>query len=455
MFGNLNDPPRFGCVRVMPRPRGRDMQRHTLIERYRNTRQQTARLCEPLTIEDYLVQPVTEASPAKWHLGHTTWFFDTLVVKPYGARGTQKRPPLRSAYNRLFNSYYNAFGERVPQPERSLYSRPTVAETYRFRAEVDEGVEELLAHCDDDCFAEIADIIELGLQHEQQHQELLVTDIKRALFQEPLYPAYQPYREGPRAVAPRPSFSRFAGGLIEVGHTGHEAARVGAFAYDNESPRHQVFLQPFALADDLVSNAEYAGFIEDGGYSRPELWLSDGWAWKEQRGWQAPLYWLEADAGFDTFGLHGRQQLEPNEPVSHVSFYEAQAYATWRSARLPSEFEWEYAATATAAHEEPGTLLDDGWLRPIRKESKKTGVRHLLGEVWEWTQSAYLPYPGYQRPDGAYSEYNGKFMVNQKVLRGGSCATPATHLRLTYRNFFHPDRRWQFTGIRLALDVSS
>lgn len=390
------------------------MSRADILARYRAVRAHTREICAPLRTEDYVVQPITDVSPPRWHIAHVTWFFEQFVLGKYAP----DYKPYHPDYAFLFNSYYNLVGERTERPKRGLLTRPTVDELWAYRAEIDARMGRLIESCDDATLAELLPVLEIGLNHEQQHQELLLTDIKFILFQAPLYPAY---REDAPAAARRADtgWSEFEGGLVEIGHDGH------GFAFDNEGPRHKQFLRPFRLANDLVSNADYLRFMQDGGYSRPELWLSDGWDVAQRESWQAPLYWLERDGRRQTFTLHGLRELQPDEPVRHVSYYEADAYARWAGKRLPTEFEWEHAAEGL--------------------EGK--------GQVWEWTGSAYLPYPGYRAPEGAIGEYNGKFMVNQMVLRGGSVATPAGHIRPTYRNFWHPDKRWQFTGIRLAEDA--
>ncbi len=390
------------------------MSRADILARYRAVRAHTGELCAPLRTEDYVVQPITDVSPPRWHIAHVTWFFEQFVLGRFAA-GYQ---PFHPQYAFLFNSYYNLVGERTERPKRGLLTRPTVDELWAYRAEIDARMGRLIESCDDATLAELLPVLEIGLNHEQQHQELLLTDIKYILFQAPLYPAYQ---DGEPAVAQPAAegWSGFEGGLVEIGYTGD------GFAFDNEGPRHQQFLRPYRLADGLVSNADYLRFIGDGGYSRPELWLSDGWDVARREGWQAPLYWLERDGRRVCFTLHGLRELQADAPVTHVSYYEADAYARWAGKRLPTEFEWEHAAERLKGS----------------------------GQVWEWTGSAYLPYPGYHAPEGAIGEYNGKFMVNQMVLRGGSVATPAGHTRPTYRNFWHPDKRWQFTGIRLAEDA--
>ncbi len=411
------------------------MTRDELTRAYRETRDLTLRLTAPLALEDYVIQPVAEVSPPKWHLAHTTWFFETLVLAVHGAR------KLDPATQHLFNSYYDSIGERVPQDERGRYSRPTVEEVLAYRKAIDAQMLELIAGCDETRFEKLAAIVVVGINHEQQHQELLLTDIKRGLFQEPIFPAYakeDAFAKLPRVKSTTPAFTIHDGGMSELGNDGE------AFCFDNEAPRHRAYLAPFALADRLVTQGEYLEFMRDEGYSRPELWLSDGFAAVRDRGWNSPLYWTMRDNVWMRHTLYGLQPLVLEHPIAHVSYYEANAFASWRKARLPTEPEWEHVAAKSNAMEDKGTLLDAMIFEP-------TG-HAMIGEVWEWTQSAYLPYPGYKRPDGALGEYNGKFMSGQMVLKGGSCLTPATHIRPSYRNFFQPDKRWQMTGIRLARD---
>ncbi len=414
-----------------------------LIERFREVRAVTEGLVAPLQPEDMVVQSMADASPTKWHLGHTTWFFETFVLGPHERGFT----PHQRRWGPLFNSYYRSVGTPYPRSERGLLSRPTVAEVRAWREAVDDRVSTLLAAADTDLLAGIGPVLVLGLHHEQQHQELLLTDLKHAFGQNPLRPTYRAASEGPSVLArPRggPGWVSREGGLVEVGHSGP------GFAFDNEGPRHQALLQPHALADRLVTNREYLAFVDDGGYERPELWLDEGWATRGEGGWRAPLYWEQGPGGWAQFTLAGMRPVHPDEPVCHVSFYEADAYARWAGARLPTEVEWEVAAVERAV---AGNLLESGRLHPAPAASYEGGLAQLFGDLWEWTASPYGPYPGYRPPPGALGEYNGKFMVNQQVLRGGSCATPQGHLRATYRNFFHPDKRWQLTGIRLARDA--
>ncbi|MFO0851786.1 MAG: ergothioneine biosynthesis protein EgtB [Gemmataceae bacterium] len=403
-----------------------------LAARYRTVRAVTERLCRPLEPEDYQLQSMPDCSPAKWHLAHTAWFFETFVLAPYAERYR----PFHPQFGYLFNSYYEAVGERWPRPARGLLSRPTVAEVYAYRRATDERVLELLTAADDRTLAAVGPVLELGLNHEEQHQELLLTDLKHAFGLNPLRPVYAPSAEQPIAPVAPLDWHHHPAGLRWVGHA------FGGFAFDNEGPRHRVFVDGFDLASRVVTNAEFRRFIEDGGYTRPDLWLSDGWAAKARSGWAAPLYWDEVDRAYT---LHGDRLLDPNGPVCHVSYFEADAYARWAGARLPTEFEWE---TAVEGCPVDGQFLDGEQFHPVLS----TG---WFGGVWVWTASPYVGYPGYRPAAGAIGEYNGKFMCNQMVLRGGSCATPPGHVRATYRNFFPPDARWQFTGIRLARDARS
>jgi len=413
-----------------------------LADRYRAVRALTEQLREPLTAEDCQAQSMPDCSPAKWHLAHTTWFFETFAL----ATGAGSYRPFNPAFAVLFNSYYQQVGAQHPRADRGLLTRPSLSEVLAYRAHVDAALLDRLAAGD---VARLADVVGLGLQHEQQHQELLLTDAKHLLGANPLRPVY---RAAPPPAAPAAlvttGWCPYGGGVREIGAAGD------AFAFDNEGPRHAVLLQPFALARRPVTNAEFAAFIDDGGYRRPELWLSDGWATVTARGWAAPLYWQRAVEGWREFTLAGVQPLAPRAPVCHVSFYEADAYATWAQARLPSEAEWEVAAAAAPVE---GNLLDSGRLHPAAAahQGEDRAVGQLFGDVWEWTRSAYAPYPGYRPPSGALGEYNGKFMCNQFVLRGGSCVTPRDHVRASYRNFFPPDARWQFSGLRLARDDAS
>ena len=409
-----------------------------LLGEYRAVRARTAELAAPLSAEDQMVQSMPDASPTKWHLAHTSWFFETFVLaaQPGGGRASDPR------YRVLFNSYYDAVGDQWDRARRGVLSRPSLAEVHDYRRFVDEAVGRLL---ENGAITEAQlSTIELGLHHEQQHQELLLTDIKHAFGTSLLEPAYRPPLPHDVAGAELPPlrFIGFDEGLTWIGHAGD------GFAFDNEGPRHRRFLRAFAIADRPVSCGEYLAFIRDRGYARPELWLSDGWRACQQECWRAPLYWTEREGRFSVYTLAGVRPLDEHEPVVHVSYYEADAYARWAGARLPAEEEWERAATeAPPEMRESGQFADSGRLHPGRARSM------FLGDVWQWTQSPYTPYPGYRPPAGALGEYNGKFMANQMVLRGGSCFTPAGHTRPTYRNFFPPAARWQATGIRLAKDA--
>ncbi|MEZ4700031.1 MAG: ergothioneine biosynthesis protein EgtB [Rhodothermales bacterium] len=413
-------------------------QTQSALDRYRAVRAFTEMLCEPLVAEDYVVQSMTDVSPTKWHLAHTSWFFETFVLRPHAAGYT----PLHPAYAYLFNSYYVQAGERHCRMQRGLLSRPTVEEVYAYRRYVDEHMAHLMETGNDLLMQDILPLIEVGLHHEQQHQELMLTDIKHVFSINPLYPVYRPYRSRPAGVLPALSWVPFEEGVYPVGHEGD------GFYYDNEGPRHRCFAEPFALASRLTTNGEYQAFIEDGGYRRPELWLSAGWATRTEGHWEAPLYWERGDGGWQQFTLSGLQPVDPDEPVTHVSYFEADAFARWAGARLPTEQEWEIAASRQPLE---GPFVDAGYYRPVRYAGAEDGpLLQLFGDVWQWTRSPYSPYPGYEPAPGALGEYNGKFMCNQFVLRGASCATSNSHARATYRNFFPPDARWQFSGIRLA-----
>jgi ergothioneine biosynthesis protein EgtB len=413
---------------------GRDS-RVSWAERYRAVRLASEALTRSLTAEDQLAQSMPDASPAKWHLAHTTWFFETFLLAPRLA-GYRLFDP-RFGY--LFNSYYEALGARQPRPERGLLTRPSLADVWAYRAHVDEGMARLLGRDD----PELRPLLELGLAHEQQHQELILMDILHLFSCSPLKPAYAPPRAASEGAAATPlGFVDIAGGLIEIGHRGE------GFAFDNETPRHKVWVEPYRLADRLVTNAEWLAFMADGGYERPEFWLSDGWARILAEGWRAPLYWEPRGDAWMVMTLHGLRALDLAAPVSHVSFYEACAYAAWAGARLPTEAEWEHAASALPV---AGRFLGPGRIDALAASAGQ-GLRQMFGDLWEWTSSAYSPYPGFRPAPGAVGEYNGKFMAGQFVLRGGACVTPAGHVRASYRNFFYPHQRWMFAGLRLAMD---
>jgi ergothioneine biosynthesis protein EgtB len=412
------------------------------VARYRAVRRETEHLCEPLACEDYIVQSMSDVSPTKWHLAHTSWFFETFILTPHA--------PGYAAYNPhfayLFNSYYVALGDRHCRQNRGLLSRPTVAEVYDYRRHVDEAMARLLLSLGEHALAGLAPLLEIGLHHEQQHQELILTDIKHVFWVNPLRPAYRPRVAPDDGPTPAMRWVSVDGGMHRVGHDDDGSE----FAFDNESPRHRVFLEPFRLGSRLVTNGEYAEFIADGGYRRGELWLSLGWATAQAEGWGAPLYWIW-DGRWLNHTLSGLRPVNDAEPVCHVSYFEADAYARWAGARLATEQEWEVASAAVPV---AGNLADAGVYHPTpAPAAAPEGLAQMFGDAWEWTGSGYLPYPGYRPPPGALGEYNGKFMCNQFVLRGGSCATPAGHVRRTYRNFFPPDARWQFTGVRLAREA--
>ncbi len=409
--------------------------------RYHSARAASESLAQPLAPDDYNLQAMADVSPAKWHLAHTTWFFETFLLKPFVADYREFHPQF--AY--LFNSYYNGVGAQFPRSQRGLLSRPTIGEVYRYRAHVDEAMHALLTNTPEAQWAAIESRAQLGCHHEEQHQELFLTDIKYNLFFNPLAPAYRDDLKRAAAVVQTPLrwLSR-EGGEYRIGHHGD------GFAFDNETPRHRVLLSPHAVASRLVTNGEYLAFLDDGGYRRPELWLSDGWRAANERGWQSPLYWQQNDGGWFMFTLGGLRPLDELEPVCHISYYEADAYARWAGARLPTEAEWEAVANE---HVCAGNLREADHLHPVPAAAGDEPVAQMFGDVWEWTQSAYAPYPGYRPASGALGEYNGKFMVNQLVLRGGSCVTPTAHIRASYRNFFYPADRWQFSGLRLARDL--
>jgi len=407
---------------------------------YEAMRAYLERIVADVHAEDMVPQSMEDASPLKWHLAHTSWFFETFLLR-------ERLPdyrPLREEYIYLFNSYYNAVGPQYSRPQRGVITRPTVAEVLEYRAYVDQHMARLFDSSYDEA---LLPVVQLGVNHEQQHQELMLTDVKHLFSFNPLNPAYREGAAEPSGVtAPDLAWIPFEEGVHSVGHDGSE------FTFDNEGPRHQVYLRSFELASRPVTNAEYIAFIEDGGYTRSSLWLSAGWATVRKQQWEAPLYWEQRDGGWCQHTLGGLKPVDLDAPVTHVSHYEADAYASWAGVRLPTEFEWEVAAAPEPIE---GNFADLGNWHPVASEGVSPGgFTQLYGDVWEWTSSAYLPYPGFTASDDAIGEYNGKFMSNQMVLRGGSCATPdATHIRPTYRNFFPSDSRWQFSGIRLARDV--
>jgi ergothioneine biosynthesis protein EgtB len=413
--------------------------RSDLASRFERIREQTQALAQRLSPEDCALQSMPDASPVKWHLAHTTWFFETFVL----AQHTPNYATFDPHFRVLFNSYYHGVGDKHPRPERGLLSRPDLATVHKYRAHVDRA---MLALISCELAPDLAALIDLGLHHEQQHQELILTDLKHLFSRNPMRPSYQSrwplLQVNPAALV----WHRYEPGLTSIGHRGN------GFAFDNEGPAHQAFVAPFELASRPVTHGEFAAFIADGGYRRPELWLSLGFDTVQAQHWQAPLYWEERDGRWWTFTLRGMAEIDPHAPVCHVSYFEADAYARWAGARLPTEFEWEAAASDVTPG---GNFVDGGVLHPLPSARVTNGdaPQQLYGDVWEWTSSSYAPYPGFRPAAGAVGEYNGKFMCNQYVLRGGSCATPASHIRATYRNFFPPEARWQFSGIRLAHDV--
>lgn len=415
----------------------------SLLKKYKDVRERTVELCKPLNIEDYVVQPIEDVSPPKWHLGHTTWFFEVLILEP----NIKDYRFYNEKYNFIFNSYYESLGERILRVNRGNLTRPSVEDIIHYREITDENMEIFLSESVSD---KILDLIELGVNHEQQHQELLITDIKYILGHNLLFPVYKlQYDKALDNLAKftQPDFLKINEGLFEIGYEGND------FHFDNEDKKHKVYLNGVQFSDMLITNSEYADFIRDKGYNRFELWSSDGWDWVQKNDIKLPLYWHLVDDKFYEYTLtNGLQKINPDAPVTHVSFYEADAFARWRKMRLLTESEWEVAVKkyTTELDYNLSNFQDNNLFHPLaRKESSY----QLIGDVWEWTNSAYLPYPGYKQPEGALGEYNGKFMINQMVLRGGSCATPFDHFRVTYRNFFQPEKRWQFTGIRLSIDI--
>jgi ergothioneine biosynthesis protein EgtB len=410
-----------------------------LLERYFAVRHQTEALCAPLETEDYVVSSMPDVSPTKWHLAHTSWFFETFVLAQFDDSYVSPNPK----YAFLFNSYYVQAGERHCRAQRGLVTRPTVAEVIAYRAHVDAAMSTLIDHIAGDAEHPAVGIIELGLHHEQQHQELMLTDVKHVFWTNPMRPAYAPRPRSASGDASPAGWRTIAAGIHRIGHEGR------GFSFDNETPSHRVFVDDFRIGNRLVTNGEYLQFIEDRGYHRPELWLSNGWAKIRESGWEAPMYWERSPEGWTEFSLAGMHPLDLAEPVCHVSHYEADAFARWAGARLPTEPEWEIAA-----RDEPvdGAFVEGRNFHPV-PAMRGDGLRQLYGDVWQWTQSAYLAYPGYTSAAGAIGEYNGKWMSDQWVLRGASCATPKSHARVTYRNFFPSDARWQFMGIRLAANA--
>ncbi|HEY1504134.1 MAG TPA: ergothioneine biosynthesis protein EgtB [Stellaceae bacterium] len=425
-----------------------DSGRESALDRYRIVRARTEALAAPLSPEDQTVQSMPDVSPTKWHRAHTTWFFENFILAPFDSAYRVHNP----AYGYLFNSYYEGAGPRHPRLARGMLSRPSVADVARYRAHVDEAMTGFVAGASGAAWQEIAPLFDLGLHHEEQHQELILMDIKHVLSLNPLDPVYVPAPAMAKrnAIAPL-DFVDFDGGLRQIGHEDRDRES-GGFHFDNEGPRHRIWMEPFRLASRLVTCGEYRAFVADGGYRRAELWLSDGWATVKNEGWEAPLYWrCEGDDDWSIFTLGGRRAVDDDEPIVHVSYYEADAFARWSGKRLPTEAEWEIAS-ADAQVALSGNLMDRAVYHPQAASPSDQKLQQMIGDVWEWTGSPYMPYPGYRPPEGTIGEYNGKFMANQMVLRGGAAVTPPGHVRFTYRNFFYPASRWAFGGIRLAED---
>jgi len=415
-----------------------------LSKSYQSVRNFSEELSRPLAIEDYVIQSMPDVSPTKWHLAHTSWFFETFILSKANPKYSSPDPQ----FDYLFNSYYVQVGERHCRPKRGLISRPTVEEVYNYRHHVDQSMLEFLEVADEEQINNFASVIEVGLHHEQQHQELILTDIKHVFSENPLRPAYlQINNQSSQLKLGEMNWIKYPQGLYSIGYDGE------AFSFDNETPQHKYYVNSFELSSRLVTNREYLEFIEDGGYKKAEIWLSDGWYAVESNNWKAPLYWEKKNGEWCYFTLAGMREIALDEPVCHVSYYEADAYSRWAGARLPREEEWEVAASDLSIK---GNFVDNANYHPVAlsKSVKDEKPEQIFGDVWEWTCSSYSPYPGFKTLPGALGEYNGKFMCNQMVLRGGSCATSKSHIRKTYRNFFPPDARWQFMGIRLAKDVS-
>jgi ergothioneine biosynthesis protein EgtB len=412
-----------------------------LADAFERTRQLSMEICEPLEREDYVVQSMTEASPAKWHLAHSTWFFERFILNAELGHDL-----LHPEFNYLFNSYYNAAGDQWTRSQRGLLSRPTVDKIEAYRADVDSVMHDLIvSRATDD--PELARLVELGIHHEQQHQELLVTDTKHMFAQNPLYPqVIEPPKSRRSGSAPQLEWLTLDGGTYEIGWNGE------GFAYDNESPRHEVLLRDCRIANRPVTCGDWIEFIEDGGYKDDRLWLSDGWAKRKEQGWSSPGYWVNKDGDWHLYTWWGLERVDPAEPVCHISYYEADAFAKWAGARLPTEAEWEVASRRGDVQSGRYLNVDRRHPTPVRGSAEADGPIQMFGDVWEWTSSSYGPYPGFEPWEGMVGEYNGKFMCNQMVLRGGSCATPPDHIRRTYRNFFYPHTRWQYAGLRLAKD---
>ncbi len=422
-------------------------ERLQLLENYRQVRKQTDFLCDPLEIEDYVVQSMEDVSPVKWNIGHTTWFFEKLLLEQF----IDNYKPYSEIFYFINNSYYETLGKRIDRFKRGTLSRPTVNEVIEYRKIIDEKMENLFEELSEKNWGAFSELVILGINHEQQHQELMLTDLKHLFASNPLYPSYNKtvFPGDQKSSVPEKKYLEFEGGMMEMG------ADSDGFAYDCERPRHKTFVNPFKLSNRLVTCGEFQEFMDDGGYQAAPLWLSDAWALLKEVKWEHPLYWLKIEGKWHIVTLSGLKVLNPAEPLCHVSYYEAAAFARWRDKRMPTESEWEFAALIQSKKAVSGNFMDNNNYHPVPLSADSVGeneIFQMFGDVWEWTSSAFLPYPGYHQQKGALGEYNGKFMNNQKVLRGGSCATPLNHFRTTYRNFFQPEKRWQFSGFRLAGD---
>jgi ergothioneine biosynthesis protein EgtB len=423
------------------------LDRLSLLNDFKWVRKTTENMCRPLQLEDFVVQPTEDVSPPKWHLGHTTWFLETLILSKF----LSNFEPFHPIFNNIFNSSFESFGPRVLQPKRGTLSRPSVREILNYRRHVDSHIYQLIQNIPENQWLDFSDLLLLGINHEQQHQERLLTDIKQIFFHNFIRPVYHTSPENESIstshLSLEPHYVGFEGGNIQMGHEGDQ------FAWDNEKPLHTIYMKDFKLRNLPVLNGEYIQFIEDGGYYNFKLWLSEGWNLINREGWQAPLYWEKIDDEWMTMTLSGLKKVDPEEPVCHVSYFEADAFARWAGKRLPTEFEWEWAAKSNTANHIQNNFLENQLFHPRKlgnSQTQKDVLYHMMGNVWEWTSSPHLPYPGYKPFAGALEEYNGKFMSNQMVLRGGSCVTPRHHIRLTYRYYLYPDKRWQFCGFRLA-----
>lgn len=428
-------------IEILDKKIDNTLNRKALLDKFNSIRNFSLELCKPLVTEDYVVQSMADVSPTKWHLAHTSWFFETFILK----ESDKNYKSLHPQYAYLFNSYYIQAGKRFLRNQRGLITRPTVKQVFEYRNYIDENIKNFIEASPEEILNKFASVLEIGFNHEQQHQELMLTDIKHVFSINPLYPVYSEKENIDSEDISNLNWAEFNEGIYEIGNEGK------SFSYDNEIPKHKEFINSFKLGSRLITNGEYLEFMEDNGYNKPEIWLSDGAAEAAANNWQAPLYWEKKDNGWHVFTLNGLKKLILSEPVCHVSYYEADAFARWAGYRLPTEAEWE---TASQQVQIKGNFVETRNFHPASLQIKNNGtqLQQMFGDVWEWTRSAYSPYPGYKTLPGALGEYNGKFMSNQMILRGGSCATSETHIRKTYRNFFPPNARWQFMGIRLAKD---